>query len=260
MTLRVLILEDEPAAAAQLEDALGAWDASARVVGVAATVRRAVELLRQPPPPDLILADVRLADGLSLAVFDEVPVACPVIFATAHDDFVIQALERNAIDYVLKPISRARVGAALEKYARLRDHFRGAPVRALGGPRGPSLAHLAADLGAYPERVLARKGAGFVAVPVARIAWFTTEHKLTLLVDRAGARLIVDEPLGELERRLDPRRFFRLNRQTLAQADAVTRFRSGGKGKILVELSPAADREVAVSQEHAAAFRRWIAG
>jgi DNA-binding LytR/AlgR family response regulator len=245
--MRVVILEDEPAAAAQLEDALRAWDPSARVVGVAESVRRAVELLATGP--DLVLADVRLADGLSLEAFDQVELACPVIFATAHDAFVIQALERNAIDYVLKPITRARVAAALDKYARLRDHFRRAPLRAL-----------AADLGAYPERVLARKGAGFVAVPVAQIAWFTTEHKLTLLVDRAGARLIVDEPLGDLERRLDPRRFFRLNRQVLAQVDAVVRFRGGGKGKILVELRPPAEREVAVSQESAAGFRRWIAG
>jgi DNA-binding LytR/AlgR family response regulator len=193
--MRVAILEDEPAAVAQLEHAIRRWDPSAEIAWVAATCRRAVELLGAGggPAPDLIFADVRLADGSSLAVFDEVEVACPVVFATAHEAFVVEALERNAIDYVLKPIQPERIAAALDKYARLEAHF--------AGPRG-----LGAKLGLPPERVLARKGAAFVAVPVAQIAWFTTEHKLTLLVDRAGARLLVDEPLGELERRLDRRR------------------------------------------------------
>jgi two-component system LytT family response regulator len=245
--MRVFLFEDEPAAVAQLEHAIRRWDPSVEIAGVAATCRRAVELLRAGPAPDAIFADVRLADGLSLSVFDAVEVRCPVIFTTAHEAFVVEALERNAIDYVLKPIQPERIAAALDKYLRPAAHF--------AGVRG-----LARELTAFPERVLARKGAAFVAVPVAQIAWFTTEHKLTLLVDRGGARLLVDEPLGELERRLDPRRFFRLNRQILAQVDAVARFKSGGKGRVLVELTPPAGGEVAVSQESAAAFRRWISG
>ena len=244
--LRILILEDEPAAVAQLEHALRAWG-PVEIVAVAATVRRAIELLRAGPEPSLIVADIRLADGSALAVFDEVKVGCPVVFATAYDTFVVEALERNAIDYLLKPIQPERVAAALDKYVRLGAHFAGVGA-------------LAASLGQHPERVLARKGAAFVAVPVAQVAWFTTEHKLTLLVDRGGARLVVDEPLADLEARLDPRRFFRLNRQILAQVDAVATFQSAGKGKLWVELAPPAKDEVLVSQDNAAAFKKWIAG
>jgi DNA-binding LytR/AlgR family response regulator len=89
------------------------------------------------------------------------------------------------------------------------------------------------------------------------VVWFTTEHKLTLLVHRNAARLVVDEPLGALEERLAPR-FFRLNRQVLAQADAIASFRSAGKGRIAVTLRPPADEDAVVSQETAAAFRAWI--
>jgi DNA-binding LytR/AlgR family response regulator len=133
----------------------------------------------------------------------------------------------------------------------LREHFGGRVGRLADTLSAPRRA---------PERVLARRGPAFVAVAIDRIAWFTTEHKLTLLVDRAGARLVVDETLAELEALLDPRAFFRLNRQTLAHAIAVRSFRSGGKGKLLVTLDPAADDELVVSQEAAAAFRAWIEG
>jgi DNA-binding LytR/AlgR family response regulator len=248
--MRLLILEDEAPAAAQLTAAIHAWNEGARVIGVAESVREAVRFLREEPEPDLIFADIRLADGLSFRVFEQVTVRCPVVFATAYDQHVIEAMEQNAIDYLLKPTQPARVAQALDKYVRLREHFRG---------RLEGLAEAVARP-ASPGRVLARRGAAFVAVPLDRVAWFTTEHKLTLLVDRAGARLIVDEPLGELEARLDRRLFFRLNRQILAHIGAVVRFRSGGKGRLLVTLDPPADDEVVVSQEAGAAFRAWIAG
>jgi len=253
--MRILILEDEAPAAAQLASAIHAWNEGAQVAGVAESVREAVRLLREGPEPDLVFADIRLADGLSFRVFEEAPVRCPVVFATAYDQHVIEAMNQNAIDYLLKPIQQARVAQALDKYVRLREHFRG---RVLG--LAEALASPGAPGPARPERVLARRGAAFVAVPFDRVAWFTTEHKLTLLVDRSGARLVVDEPLGELEARLDRRVFFRLNRQILTHAGAVLRFRSGGKGKLLVTLDPPADDEVVVSQENAAAFRAWIAG
>ena len=97
-------------------------------------------------------------------------------------------------------------------------------------------------------------GAAFVAIDIDKVAWFTTEHKLTAVVDTDGKRLLMDEPLGELEARLGATAF-RLNRQILARKAAVRSFRPAGRGRLLVTLVPAADDEVLVSQESAAAFR-----
>jgi two-component system LytT family response regulator len=248
MSLRVLILEDEAPAVAQLERMLKRWDPSTVVAGAVESVRDAIAWLRAHPEPDLVIADIRLSDGLSLRVFDEVRIGCPVIFTTAHDDYVLKALERNAIDYLVKPIEAPRLALALDKYLRLREHF------------GGRLADLARDLarGAEPTRVLARRGAGYVAVSLDRIAWFTTEYKQTVLVDRQGTRLLVDEALGDLEARLGAR-VFRLNRQYLACADAIVSFVSAGRGRLLVTLEPRTDDDVVVSQESGAAFRAWIA-
>src|SRR5688572_2774431 len=204
--MRVVIIEDEPLAAAVLKQAIEAWEhGAAQVIGVAENIRDSIELVSRAKP-DLIFADIRLSDGVSFRIFEELDVACPVIFATAYDAHAIEAMENNAIDYILKPIEPARVAQALAKYQKLAGFFGAAPGTAAVGEERPS-------------RIVARKGAAFVAVPIDRIAWFTTEHKLTLLVDREGKRFAVDEGLSELEKRLDRRRFFRLNRQYLVQVD-----------------------------------------
>jgi DNA-binding LytR/AlgR family response regulator len=69
---------------------------------------------------------------------------------------------------------------------------------------------------------------------------------------------MIDEPLVDLESALDPARFFRLNRQLIAQLDAVVRFRRGGKGRLEVTLAPPTREAVLVSQERAGAFREWL--
>jgi two-component system LytT family response regulator len=240
--MRVIIFEDEPAAATQLKAAIEAFP-GAEVVAIAESIHDALELLRSGTRFDLIFADIRLSDGSSFRIFDELEAPCPVVFATAYDVHAIEAMEKNAIDYILKPIDPGRVAQALEKYQRLGAYF---------------LHQRSANIS--PARVLARKGTAFVAVAVEKIAWFTTEHKLTLLVDRDGKRLAVDEGLSELEDRLDAKRFFRVNRQYLVQVDAIVKFESAGKGRLAVTLEPPANDEVFVSQENAAAFRAWIAG
>jgi two-component system LytT family response regulator len=248
MSLRVAILEDEPPAAAALERALRRWDARVEIAFVAASVRRAVERLTATPELDLVLADIRLADGLSLRAFDEARPTCPVIFTTAYDAYVIEAMERNAIDYLLKPIEEARLAQAMNKYVRLREHF--------GGKLAALARDLASDRGGA-SKILARSGAAFVAVPLDRVAWFTTEHKLTILATNDGKRFVVDDPLADLEARLGESAF-RLNRQYLACAAGIASFRPAGRGRLLVTLAPQADDDVLVSQESAAEFRRWV--
>ena len=258
MSLRVFIVEDEPPAVAQLERALRRWDPTCIVAGTAGSVRAAVAWLRAHPAPDVMLADVRLEDGLSLRIFDEARVTCPVIFTTAYDDYVMKAMERNAIDYVLKPLDPERLARALDKYVRLREHFgRAEATRSALVALGSDLAGKGKET-VPPARVLARRGAGFVAVPIERVAWFTTEYKQTVLVERGGKRLLVDEALGDLEARLGGR-VFRLNRQYLACADAIVSFESAGRGRVLVTLDPRSSDDVIVSQELAASFKEWIA-
>ena len=236
--MRVLVLEDERPALEQLLAALHAWDPSAEVVAVLDAVGDAVRWLHTHPEPALILADIRLTDGDSLDLFDRVRVRCPVVFVTAYDAFTQEALEAGGIDYVLKPVQPDRLARALDKVLRLEAHFsaRTRPAR---------------------ERLLVRRGSEVLAVPVADVAWFCTEHRLVFAVCRDGRRHVVDKTLGVLEGELDPERFFRINRSWLVAVDAVRRLRPAGKGRIELTLAPG-DETALVRAADAPAFRAWL--
>jgi DNA-binding LytR/AlgR family response regulator len=256
MSLRLLILEDEAPALTRIRALLAEAAPEARVAGTADSVRAAAAWLASHPAPDLILADIQLSDGLSLELFRAQPPPCPVIFTTAHDDYLLEAFATHGIAYLLKPVKSADLAAALKKYHDLGRHF-ASGFAALSA----QLARPSSDpRPAARDRILAQKGLAFQPVALGDVAYFFSEHKLTFLVTRRAERFLVNESLAALESELPAAEFFRLGRNFLAHIAAVRSFRSLGKGRLSVELQPAPAEEVQVAQERAAAFRDWAAG
>ncbi len=245
--LRAFIIEDEAPARERLAALLAALTPPCTLAGTADSIASAEKWLRQNPAPDLIFADIQLGDGLSLELFRTIPVPCPVVFVTAHDDYLLEAFAAHGIAYLLKPVKPAALEAAVRKYRELGRHFAG------------NLATLAASLEkpARRQRILAQRGTSFQPVAIAEVAYFFSETKLTFLVTRSGEKCLVNEPLATLAGELDPAHFFRVNRNYLAHASAVKSFSSVGKGRLAVQLQPRPANEVLVSQENAAAFRAW---
>ena len=140
-----------------------------------------------------------------------------VIFCTAYDQHAVDAFELNAVDYLLKPVSRARLAQALER-ARLGPE----PMldRALRSPR----------------RFLVKNGSHYTVVGEARVLYFASEDGLTRLVAE-GAQYWMDPTLNELERRLDPARFFRTSRSALINLNAVSEVfpMPAGSGEVLLK-------------------------
>lgn len=247
--MKLFIAEDEAPARDRLVESIARVAPQARVVGSAGSVREAAAWLASHPPPDLLLLDIQLSDGLSLELYRDGTLACPTIFTTAYDAFVLQAFEARAVDYLLKPVDEARLAQAFAKHAQLKRHFAG------------DLPALLADfqLPRYRQRLVGRRGAHHAVLPVDRLAWLESADKLTFAIATDGSRLLLDEPLADIERELDPACFFRVNRQYLVCAGAIRHFGSAGKGRLVLELHPRADAEVSISQERAAAFRTWLA-
>lgn len=237
--LRVFIAEDEPPARERLRAALARVAPGVQVVGEADSVRATQDWLARHGPPDLLLLDIQLADGLSLELFERDAPDAPVVFTTAYDRFALDAFKALAVDYLLKPVSDAALAQALAKAARLR---RGFGVEAKD----------------WRSRLVGRQGAAFVALPVDRMAYAVALDKLAVAVDEQGRRTTLDMSLAELESQLDPARWFRLNRQLIVGVHAVERFTTLGKGRLRVELRPPLAGDAVVSQERAAAFRAWL--
>jgi two-component system, LytTR family, response regulator len=247
--IRVAIIEDERPAREHLERAVSRADGEVDVVAQLDSVAAAVDWLRGHPSPDLILADIQLSDGLALDVFEQVEVGCPVVFCTAYDEYLTEAMRHNGIDYLLKPIRDRDVADAIAKYRRLGEHF-GARLRAF--------TEKVRTAAAERRRLLVRAGQEFVAVPLEQVAYFEVEDKLVALVTVDGSRYDIDRALAELEVELAPSDFFRVNRQYLVHARAIHRFRPYFKGRLVIDLLPPARAEVLVSQENAARFRAWM--
>lgn len=247
--MKVFIAEDEPPARERLVEALARVAPQVVVVGHADSVGATAHWLATQPPPDLLLLDIQLSDGLSLELFDGRELAVPVIFTTAYDQFAIAAFRALAVDYLLKPVGEAALARALAKAEKLRRGFGSDVMAVLSELQRPR----------WRQRLLGRKASAFQAFDVAELAYVVSLDKLSHAVLHDGSRLLLETPLAELETQLDPAQFFRANRQTLLAARAVAGFVPAGKGRLRLQLRPALAGEFFVSQERAAAFRDWLA-
>src|SRR3954465_13447167 len=118
--MRVLIIEDEELAQKKLQKTLQSVDATAQVVGIAGSFRSSVNWLQSNPAPDLILMDIELADGQSFEIFEKVEVKSTVIFTTSYDEYALKAFKGNSVDYLLKPVQKEDLQAALDKLKGLK--------------------------------------------------------------------------------------------------------------------------------------------
>ncbi len=243
--MNVIIIEDELPARAKLISMLQSIDSSIQVVAELGSVKESLEWLQANAEPNLAFVDIQLSDDHSFEIFRKHPVRFPVIFTTAYDKYMLESFEFNSIDYLLKPITEAKLKRSLDKVQKLEQHFVHDNILKLIQRPNPA-----------KGRIVARKGTEFVALTLNEIAYFFTDHKITFVRDNTGRQMIVDKNLSELEREL-PTDFFRLNRKFIANQKAIDRFKPDN-GKVQIFLKPEIKEIVHVSKETAPDFKKWI--
>ncbi|HYC87117.1 MAG TPA: LytTR family DNA-binding domain-containing protein [Chryseosolibacter sp.] len=253
--MKVAIIEDEETASGRLKKILADLDSRVEVVCVIESIERAVPWFKSNPAPDLIFADIQLADGPSFEIFRQTEIVCPVIFTTAFDSYALDAFKFNGIDYILKPIKRSDIEASLKKYSSLR----GANHAALIDYR-EILSSLTSMKSAFQKRIVVRIGQTIRTVEISDVAYFYTEEKIAFACMRDAKRLPLDFTLDELEKILDPSEFFRINRQFIIHIRAIENMYSYPKSRIKVVLKPHSETETVVSAERSPAFREWLLG
>lgn len=245
--MNVIIIEDEPLAQAKLVAMLRTIDPSIKVAAVLGSVKESLAWLRTNVAPDLAFVDIQLSDDHSFEILRNHTIEFPVVFTTAYDKYLLESFEFNSIDYLLKPITEDKLRRSLTKVRGFQKHFLQSAIHQLVNQGKPQ----------QKKRILAKKGAEFMAFEQDDIAYFYSDQKVVFLRDAAGNRLIVDKNLAELESLLDPAAFFRINRKIIAHRKAIDRFKSDN-GKVRIYLLPDLRDEVFVSKEGAPAFRKWI--
>ena len=247
--MRIVIIEDEKPAAQKLQKAIIKCNGNIEVAAILGSTKDATAWLRENPLPELIFMDIELSDGLSFSIFEEVPITCPVIFTTAYDEYWQEAFEHNSIDYLLKPVLQEKLETALKKYETLKKYFT---------LNYQKLKQWQSENNEYKKRFLVKRGADYISIKTEDIPYFYATHKLVCMVDNKNQKFILDQSLADIETRLDPSQFYRVNRKYLINITAIKLMQTYSKGKLKLEVTPPVSEDIIVAQENVAAFKEWV--
>jgi len=257
--MKVLIVEDEELAVKKLQKTLATVDSTAEVVGVANSIRASVNWLESNPAPDLILMDIELADGQSFEIFDKVEVKSTVIFTTSYDEFALKAFKVNSVDYLLKPIQKEDLEAALEKFKKMK-HLYGSP----NGSQAINVDSLIKELQSklqpkeFRKRFLVKHAQKLVSIEVEEISYFYSDGRLNFFKTKDNKKYVVDYTMDELEEMLNPEVYFRISRSFYVSIDSVDQIHDYFGNRLLLNLKPAVDKEALVSREKVTEFKKWM--
>jgi two-component system LytT family response regulator len=248
--LRAFLIDDEPLALkrlARMLEVTGRVEVVGRATDPAEGLAEVVE-----KSVDVLFLDIHMPGLSGFQVVERVPPGPMVVFTTAHDEHAVRAFEVNAVDYLLKPIERKRLDDALDRLATRRSGSGGDGLR-------EALGRLAQHLRAAPflGHLAARTRDRVQLIPVAEVTHVLARDRATYAVT-ATAQHMLDVTLADLERRLDPARFLRINRGILVNLSWVAELRAEPGGHLAVRLKDAARSELAVSRDRVRALKERL--
>lgn len=204
---------------------------------------------------DLVFSDIELLDGNAFDIYNQVQVLCPIIFTTAYDQFWMNAFETNGIAYLLKPYSKERFQQAWDKFIRLKH---------AGQHQDNQLNNLTLLIEkqlaerSYKKSFLVHTHQEMRMLQIEYIAFFEAFNGVVFAFDNSGKKHLLSETtIKEIEDRLDPAIFFRLNRSELISKNQIERIERYSKNTIAVKMK-GCDRCLKTSQSSTATFRKWI--
>ena len=256
--MKILIVEDEELAVKKFKKTIMAVDESAEVVAVTDSIKGTVDWLQNNATPDLILMDIELADGQSFEIFNLVHVKTPVIFTTSYDEYALKAFKVNSIDYLLKPIQKEELQAAIDKYKQTKSS-----ATAEARP-DVSIDNLIKELQQklqpkeYRKRFLVKQAQKLVSIDVNDIAYFYSDGRLNFFKTCDNKKYVVDYTMDELEDMLDPGRYFRTSRSFYVSVNCIDQIHDYFGNRLLLNLTPSVDKEVLVSREKVMDFKKWM--
>jgi DNA-binding LytR/AlgR family response regulator len=242
---KILIIEDEWISAKRLEKQLRNLDDTIQIDGPLKSVDEVIACLKDHNDYDLIFSDIRLTDGDIFHAFREVQPNCFVIFTTSYDEYAMQAIKSNGLDYLLKPFDEEELQAAINKAKRLTAQTAQAQ-------------DFRAHKGNYRERFLAYRQDELVPIATKDVLYFYKDDRKVSLRTTDGKSYSLSLTMQELEEQLCPHTFFRINRQYIVNIKGIKKISLYFNSKLLVQLHHCDDQEVIVSKERTAMFKEWL--
>lgn len=251
--MKILIVEDEELAAKKLQKTLLSIDPDAEVAGITESIKSTVEWLEDNPAPDLVLMDIELADGQSFEIFNMTQVKSPVIFTTSYDEFALKAFKVNSVDYLLKPIQKDELQAALDKFRKMKEDKAGVNLDSL-----VKELQLKLQPKEYRKRFLVKHAQKLVSIEVEEISYFYSDGRLNFFKTNDNKKFVVDYTMDELEDMLDPDKYFRISRSFYVSIASIDKIDDYFGNRLILGLKPAVEKEALVSREKVTEFKKWM--
>lgn len=250
--MHVLIVEDEPLAATNLEKILNEVAPDIRQISRTESVEQTVAWLSHHVRHiDLIFMDIHLSDGSAFSIFQITEIDVPVIFTTAYDQYALQAFKVNSIDYLLKPIDKGQLEQAINKFRKLsKNEIENYLLRLLNME----------PFGRFPENILVPVHDKLIPIPVGEISYFHSTSGHTSIVTKDGNNFTYNKRLEGIMPSLDPTRFFRANKQFIIAKRAIEGITIWFDNRLRVTLDTDLPESLYVSKNRASEFRQWVAG
>lgn len=247
MSLKVLIVEDEPMAQANLSRTLQKYYPDLEIVGMTSSVSGTVEWLKEHSA-DVIFMDVELSDGDCFSIFRQINVDAKIVMTTAYDSYAVKAFEVNSVDYLLKPIEKEDLDRAVQ---RCRNSSGVTDMSSL-------LSTLSGTQNEYRQKFMVRLNDKILPIPVNDIAYFLSEDKVTWMFTSDGAKYVMDQSLDVLSSQLSPSRFFRISRGCIIASSAVQSIIKLQGGRLKINAVPRSGPEILVSRSRSEDFLQWL--
>jgi DNA-binding LytR/AlgR family response regulator len=248
--MRVLIIEDEYLASQKLIRLLHEIDDKIEVVKVLESVETATNWLFSNQCPELIFMDIQLEDGICFEIFENIELKTPVIFTTAYDEYSLKAFKVNSVDYLLKPINIEHLKGAIDKFRFV--HQKGIDliqIESLLNQMQPRL----------KERFLIKIGDHYRSVQVSGINCFFIKERCNFILVDKGKNYAIDYSLDKVEKMLDPKLFFRVNRDFIINFNAIRDIVAYSSNKLKIIIDSWTDNEeILISRERVADFKKWM--
>ena len=251
--ISILILEDEDPALNRLKEALGQIpNISVSILGEFDTTRSAIKWLESNNPPDLIFMDIHLADGSALEIFNKVTITSPIIFLTAHDRYAVEAFRLNGLDYLLKPLDNNRLQDSVNRYLGNRSSF------AMKGQLDELRCKVDELTGSkFKSNFLAFSNGSQFLISTDDISYFNVNNGFVMIHLFNGQPYILFDSLDRIQSKLNPKKFYRVNRQYLVARNAIQKIENYVAGKIAIILKPKTTEVITVSKNGVSRFKKW---
>jgi len=251
--LRAVLVDDEAPARALLREYL-----TAAGVEIAAECANGFEAVKRVGEldPDVVFLDVQMPKLDGFEVLELMAPGPAVVFCTAYDEFALKAFEVHAVDYLLKPFGRERLGETL---ARVRERLavRAGDAQGAVSARPAALAAAARGPGRFSERVIVREGAQVHVIPLERVDYIEAQDDY-VAVHAEGKSWLKQQPISELAAGLDPARFVRVHRSYVLNLDRIARIEPYAKDRRVAILGDGS--EVPVSRSGYQRLRELMGG